>query len=474
MKLSRDDIPFDLGAQLRSDIPDIAELRQRIGKGEAVADSRLRASTAYTFAQAGRQLLGNLAVQQGFDVRVPDDMRRIRSAIVEPIANIVDLERIADLAQPFIDEISETALAAGMAVIEAIPIIRAVAKIIFTYSGLVKRALRNARSYGRHPVVLAEPTTFSRAADQDVYNFIILRAVNNTRDWTGIFSPPGLGLRSGARTEQFGIEDIRSDGYAGARYGVRILASDATQEPTWLGSLPGSGADGDPFLHEGWQFERSGMMDTGTFYPTARNAAPGVWQMVSNPNTPAMFTVDAQTVIHRWQAYLRNAWEWTRDTKNARMTPPIRRDLKGFLSSRFKLSETATEYGAPKADVTRIAAGLLRRQESALKNPVACAYVDRSYAAIAGNDWHRSLWAKGREKLLQQPALASRVDLSMVPDPEYRVELARRRGPVTFAAVTDGPAGGGGGGGNGGGGGAAGVLLAGAAAALYLWRRKRR
>jgi len=476
MKLATADIPFQLGETLQSEIPDLKELSARIGKGEAIADTRLRASTANTFLRSGRQLLGNVAAQQGFALDVPDEMQKLRNAVMEPVRDILDLEAIADVAARFVADISEDALAAGMSVVEAIPIIKAVVKIIFTYSGLVKKALRTARQYGKPTVKLVTPTSFSREADQDVFNYIVLRAVHKTRDWTGVFSPPGLGLRSGARSDNFSIDTTRARGFSGMEHGIRILATDAVQEPTWLGSVPGSGASGTPWLHEGWQFDAFGLQDTGIFYPTARNAAPSVWQMASNPRTPAMFCVDTRTVIQRWQAYLNNAWEWTRDTKNRYITPPVRQQIQRWLASRFGLKEIATEYGIPKAPVVTAAAQLLRAQSAALEDAISCAYVDESYASIAGNDWHRSLWTKGRAKLLGTPALLSQVELDMVPDQEFRSEVARRGGggrridvivdsEATFGSIVPPQ----------GGGGAAAVLALGALGGLgfLLWRLRK-
>lgn len=416
MKLQTSEIPFDLDHSLVSRIPDLKEIRARIGLGESVSDESWRASTAYTWQIAGRQVLGNVAARQGFELDVRGDVAKLRSAIVEPIRSLIELTGVADVFSEFDDMISDAALSLGMSVAEVIPVVKAVVKLAFAVGKAVRQAIQTAKAYDTPQPQLIEPVSFSPRADEDLYNLRLLAPVNRTNDWTGIFSPPGLGLRMGRNPweQPFLIKSTVAPGFQGARHGAQILAADVGQDG-WLGCVPGTGVKGrPPQLHEGFQFDVAGMRDTGDYYMTPRNEAPGLWQTVSNPATPAMFAVDAKTVIQRWEAYLQNLWQWARDTDNRYVSPEMRKEIQRWCSENFGMAERKTEYGVPGSHVVESAAILLRNQESALDDPVRCAYVDQTFGAIASNDWLRTKWERGRRRLVEGDLLASKVDMDLV------------------------------------------------------------
>lgn len=414
MKLDEKEVPFDLKGSLVSRIPDLGELRQRVGLGESVSQQSWRASTAYTWQNAGRQILGNVAVRQGFELDIRKDVSIVRNAVLEPVRQLIELTDVADVLSEFDDVISEAALAAGMAIVEVIPIVQAIVKLAFSMGKLVRQAIQTAREYDKPMVRLIEPVSFSPRADEDLYNLRLLAPVNRTQDWTSVFSPPAWGLQTSGVSAPFGISTTVARGYRGAKHGVQIMADDVG-DSDWLGCVPGTGIRGKPpQLHEGFQFDAMGMRDTGDYYMTPRNEAPSLWQTVINPATPAMFAVDAKAVIQRWSAYLHNLWVWARDSKNPHLQPEVRAGIQKWCRDNFGMKEQKTEYGIPGSHVVDSALMLLRNQEKALEDPVRCAYVDERYAAISGNTWLRSLWEKGRRRLVEGDALASKVDMSMV------------------------------------------------------------
>lgn len=438
-----EDLPFPPGEHIESRVPDVMDLREA---GVAAAASELeswRVSSAFTSQLGGQRLLGTVGAEIGFSFN--EELSMVRDAVEEPIREVAS--ELAGALDPFVDALEETAMAAAQTVVQAIPIVNLIANVLFKVGGLVRRALDQAKQYDRDAVSLRPPPTFEPRGDEDFFNLRILDRVSTTKDWTDIFLPLGVGIKTTSYQENFFA--LKTTAPGPNNYYVFPADADPGYVQRSHKALRGSVIPGADLVFEGWQgFGEGSFAPTGEFYPTARSEGPQLWQSVNKPSSPSMYTVDALELISEWRSFFGNVIQWLEDTDQ--ISPKFKSWIwRAQLVDVFGLKRKSSGDGWSNHDIAHsvpleAAAALLANQRKALEDPVTCAYVDRTYGALKNDMDMVRRWEKGRRALLEGSPDVLNVDLGMLPTSggdafEFRMAVQRAKSRLSGESAPERP-----------------------------------
>lgn len=420
---------LDFGLDIVSQLPEVSDV---IAGGVPQAWGNIQAqwasSSAAVYGQATQQVLGGIITRVGIPAH---ELREIGNQIVNVYAEVLDAFELASdrIRDEFIGiltrldlekKLANAGVTLGANAAAAIPIIGAVVRLVIS---VVQIAVQAARAQKEQPRIYPA-TQFD--ADQDSVVFrAFLETVQSTRDWTGLWSPPAWQQTRGAIVQSFSFQTLESKG-------VRIVTNNP--EPGAIGCVPNTDT-----LHGGLEIwlERNRIVDTGQFLPTSQQQGTWLFKQLQAEG-PSLFCVNADALRGRWADYFYNLRVWLRES------PKVSRRLEDAVVKYFRRTSIDLPYAkdfesrgisarASRDFVEHLlplreAAGLERQQKHALQT-LTCAYVDETFAGLQMQRWLRATWEDNRRKLLEHPARFE-VDLSNVPDPEYRKELARRGVPA--------------------------------------------
>ncbi len=332
------------------------------------------------------------------------------------------LGALADEAKELLKRTLEEGVGIAVDAMAAIPIIGWVVDLLWDIGTLIKKLVdivqgQSEEQRRKYPITRFHPQT-----DADYYNNILLGPVENTKDWTNIFSPPGT--RGAAWESPFRLQDLEGGG-------VRIISSGPIMEQ--LGCVPGAG-----YLHQSLEVgARGGSRDAGSFLPTARDQGSWLWKHIQKGELPSMYTIDVDKCRGRWMQYLMDLWEsvWFSDIGYSRAS-----DAWDLIAPRANWDQGALmRIAKPRAPDSRLKwqkpdykfldlvvpiheLDVLEKRQLGFLNTITCAYVDESFAAIASSQVLKERWKLRRKQLLHNSARCE-VSLEDVPDAPYRQAL---------------------------------------------------
>lgn len=419
-----------LTLDLASQLPEIADIRATGGHPNAldVAAREWRRRTGIVWQQAAQQTLGGIVANVGIPVH---EMRRIGGELVNVYSAVVggfDVKTAAiSIAKQLATDLelentlANTAGALGEKVASAVPIIGAVVRLVVSVTRIAVRVARAEKGKFDKPIYY-QRSGFLAAQDSAFYADSFAHPLQNTRDWTNIFSPPGWELRMGQVKHTFAKHELdEGDGWR-----VTMIEGQGG-----LGQIPG-----ENWLHQSIEFYGSGPgVDPGQYLPTANQQATFLWAQLQSQG-PSIMCVDAAAVGARWADYLFYLRRWLHEsgklsTKQQDRVIDFLRPAVGWRARpRGRSSGDAPTW--ENLDVESFApvqaAERLRKAQRAALDTLTCAYVDESYEAIMRDKPLELQWEHRRRQLLEHRARFA-VDLDNVPDQAYRAELMRRGVP---------------------------------------------
>lgn len=445
-------LPEELAIQL----PDVDEIVSDVGAVPGVM-STITEDVAYTSAQiyqsAGQICAGQIAVKLG--VMSVQTMGAITKALGEDVIEQLDdalasqtgslTSAIAEMSQA--NEILNAGLQAGIGLsinlMSTIPVVGWIAKLAWTVGNAIRdivQIVRQSREDDAPPQYPA--TSFNPEFDRDQLNKQVLRRLRTTHDWTQMFRPPGGGIpEHAAWLDQFWTAHLEGGGR-------RVTATNVCDN--CLGYVPGTA-----FLHKSTELFGIALKDTGNVYlPSSRQHGLWLWKHISRANSPALYTLDADTIGTAWHNYLQALREYVSSDHELSAAQRERiisyydrggddpsSDLKIFGWGSVNNPTSPSNYLPVKE------AKILKERQLAFLDTLTVAYVDESYGALSDGDV-RSKWEKRRKDLLAHPAICD-VDLDMIPDAIYRGQVEYEQdlrkaeckflGPQSLALATVAP-----------------------------------
>ena len=456
------DIPLSLDAMLTSDyaLPDFTEIVADAGQAPALGaiPAVFGIKQLVTYQQTGQLGLGSILTNIG--VPTANAFKTAMQGVGFDAAAVVR-ESVKDavggaLAKAFTQIASEQGgkvmeagaeVGAGIAIdfVSAIPVAGWIVKLAWNLGKSIANIVKVVKETDSYkPVEAIYPdTVFNPELDLDATNLFILDRLLSTKDWTGIFMPPGLGKESW-EPDYFATAKLQSGWSRITTRGPRGAFGEVNGKLTggWLGMVPGTGT-----LHQGIEFEREAVREQGSLLlPTPRRMGLWLWKHIIGRKGkvfPSMYTVYADDVANAWSGYLSTLRDYVARldasgaTRRAILAKYNRSGSKG--SEIFGWGTSTKEVPDVESFAPVIEARTLRKRQLAYLDTIMVAYVDGSYAAIQNDPQLRARWAERRNQLLKHPARCD-VDLASVPDEIYRWDLEQsRRG---MGCVTSGGGGG--------------------------------
>lgn len=432
-----------LNKELRSQVPEPADWAAAQATGaSADLQARWTETSAELWQGAAQQLLAGVTTNVGIPIhqiafygkKVLTVFNTVREAMGEEAINVIELAGEAISQSNLAQSLGKSGAAIAGEVSSAIPILGAVVGLVLSFVDLAKQV---AAKQDAQRKVIFDPASFSAELDTTIYRTRVLGKIENSSDWTEIWSPPTWAER---------INWLKEDLKGG---GVRVKIGNPAGSA--LGIVPGT-----DWLNRGFElFDVGGRrpiraFDPGRFWATAQQQGTWIWGVVNRVG-PSMFTVDANASAERWEHYLWSLREWLAfgdhrpGDKWGRGLVDDLNVMKAFdwapwmdpkqIEERRNRGRSGTlrdPYGAARARPVREAKALRERQIAAL-DTLTVAYVDPSFKALEDAEL-RTKWEQRRRDLLEHRARFD-VDLENVPDDEYRAELAAR-GVTRMSAVT--------------------------------------
>lgn len=355
--------------------------------------------------------------------------------------------------------------AAAGAVTQAIPIIGWVIGFGIKIGQGVARLVQS----GRVAPDLQMPLAFNPQRDQNMYNNFVMSALKRGRkvgvdpdatyDWTQMFLPPGPGWGVGRQSPFARIDEV--DGTA--RFQSRSFRlDDSDNPPVGAGVIPGS-----CLVHAGIDIRRNEILDLGSFFPLLQRQAMWMWTGYVEPMDrttaiePAMFCVNAD-LLRSWHQYLSSLRKYLDDGyqdspfdevghKNRgecravhgksrcrrRFGKPFSKSDRDRLVDKYARPEwfgwanseghfidsNGKNVGKPNKDdpwgifesTPYLSAIALRQRQMQAARSLTAAYVDQSFASIAGDPEVRAQWEASRMRILQNSDELCEIDIESVP-----------------------------------------------------------
>lgn len=345
----------------------------------------------------------------------------------------------------------------GIAVnnVSVIPVIGWVVQILFGLGKAIANIVRIHQADQRGDLeAIYKPSKFTAEGDTIVFEQLFLERVRMYQDWTKIYLPPTLGkaqswqepfynellepcvnvaAMSEKERRQFEKQHVKNRPWQGCE-GIRIIGGNPIEGA--LGNVPGAG-----FLHQSIEyFKGATMVDPGGFLPTARSQAGWLWQSAIRSGLPSAFTIDTELAQAAWESYLYDLREvialdsklndedrrrilrfWNGGNDNQGRWRPIFGWYPGGGALPASVHPANNEWDnyAPVKEVKA-----LRKTQRQLLDTIVVAYLDNSFPSVnnAKSPEFHDLWERRRRQLLEHPDRC-RVDLTNVPDPDYRDAL---------------------------------------------------
>lgn len=445
MKLPLDILPFAPGEFIASRIPDVNEMRESgIAGATSLIEASWRAGTLWTQQIAEQRILGTIGNRIGYVF--PNEFNLVKNAILQPITE-VGLEVARELSR-FLQNTLESAVSVAarevcVAIANSVPIIGIVVEAAFGIAKLVRQGLENAKNYGKVTPTVVTPPSFSPRLDEDLYNQFVLARVTRSNDWSKIFMPQGLGLRTSDFSDRFSVDVTRALG----PNNFYVYPSDANFS-NGVGCVPGTS-----FLFNGWTGSGGVIQQTGIFTPTAQYEGTLLWGQINKPSSPSTYMVDAGAIMRAWHSFFENLFGYlTQKTRGRELSENFKRHIWRDYVSAFGGQKEKTgrkgdfawsgNYGADGTIPVKAARVLLANQRKAFEDPVSAAYVDASYGAIQGDSWLKTLWERQRRALVEGHEDVQLVELDMIPmtgSDSFAFSSAVRQAQASNASRFGGP-----------------------------------
>lgn len=441
MKLRPSDLSFSLGETLQSKIPDVLEMRERQGGARLEAiNPEWRAAVAVTQQEGAQRILGTIGTKLGF--RLEPEFEKVRKAVTNAIVKETEMINVArdGVEKMFSSFLKNTDVSIASGFMQAVPIIGTIIKYAWNVGKMVRASINEPQTTP-NPV---GPTTFYPPNDQAVFNQDILTPVTETRDWTNIFRPHGLGEQTGGPrgTGAFGDEyrfhvipttargpnNVMIKASDARYYQIDLQHGEGISEAGGLGVIPGGFG-----MCIGWQSSGNSellVQSMGEFFPTPTAEGSDLWQQVNKPSAVEMFCVSADDVANAWMTYIENLTVWL--NANEEISDVVRNAIIKYVSEtlgrRKQRGKGDDPYGIGDSIPVRAALVLRYNQMMALRDPVTAAYVDESFGAIKNDQGMKDLWLRQRRALVEGSPQILNVDPDMIPpgDPEFDFAVRSR------------------------------------------------
>ncbi len=367
----------------------------------------------------------------------------VRDLVEEAVDKaLVALTRLGEKAKEILLDTLEAGVGIAVNAMSAIPIVGMVIDLLWDIGMLIKNLIDIVRAQREEQESIYLPTRFEPEIDATYYKQRLLNIVKNTKDWTSIFSPPGIG-RGAAWQPLFFISTLKGGG-------KRIMTSGAL-DVNWLGCVPGSG-----YLHQSLEVGAAGgTRDAGSFLPTARDQGAWLWKHIQKGELPSMYTIDAAKCRARWESYLMDLWVTLWETND--LSDSMKADAWDLIAPRAGSKQGALmRLAKPRARDTRLKwqkpdekflkltvpiyeLDVLEKRQRGYLDTITVAYLDESYAAIAGSSILKTKLKLRKKQLLRHGARCG-VSLDDVIDKPYELALREsgvgsvRCGTVKFKA----------------------------------------
>ncbi len=448
----------DLPKSVSEMLPDIPEIAADAGNAPAFssAQGRYVAKAAEIFQLGSQVSLGSMLVNVGMPMKSAFDLMldamdidvkaEIASKLTEGGRNLMeawqDLKTEGETGQTLAEVSVETKVGIGVDAASAIPVAGLVIKIAWAIGKTVYNMVKLARDTDAYKnksqmTALFPETTFNPHLDNMVLN-AVLSDIGNKKDWSRRWGPPSLGQQPWSydlpdyrttRLETGGFEIVRIKGRGEGPGGPGTGEFIDWPARGWVGMIPGT-----PYLHQGIQVDHRGRpTDMGEILlPSARQMLVWIWGAVIGHKaraTPSMYCVNS-TVLKNWESYIHDLHVYIHRTLDASSSTKQKiidhynkRGTQKVFGWGTSIKPTANEWDHYWP--SKQARDLHARQMGML-DTLMCAYVTDDTAAIDADPAMKSRWDERRRQLLEHPARCD-VDLSSVPDWEYRDELKARQ-----------------------------------------------
>lgn len=335
----------------------------------------------------------------------------------------------------------------GMAIDAAalVPVVGWIVKICWDVGKLIYNLVQMTQHDAYSVKELYPPSRFSPSADRDFLNLMLQRLAG--ADWSGLFYPPSAGKNESWKKAIY-VVDLENGG-------LRFVGDNGGGlDNPWMGFVPGTA-----WVHRA--IETAGknrppqtpmVFEVGkTMLPSVQQQCTWIWRHVAQTNSPAAFTVHADSAANLWQVYIDDLRVALREAKQ--LDGSLRTEI--FRMYDRQLTKDGKSYpvfgwgdGSKEKDYSpaTIMATLRKRQLDFCKT-LTVAYVDTTFGAL-GDPAVKAAVDKYQRELLEHPAVCD-VDLTNVPDELLADEIRSRRkhhncivyGGDKFAATTENPPG---------------------------------
>lgn len=445
--------------QVTETLPDYAHIAELGGLGNLgrdllrtqMTEHALTFTNAQIFQQSARIALGNIISGVGLpkgpiansvlDILGNFDPLQSAEAWLKKMADSL-IAAVEKMTMKVLSEAIDAGIGTAIDAAAIVPVVGWIVKICWDIGKLIYKLVQMVK-HQDDVHFYYPPSRFSPAVDRDILNLMLAQLA--TSDWSTLFYPPSAGKNESWKQEIY-IEELEGGGvrFVGGNGGV------AGGTSPWLGFVPGTG-----WLHRA--IETVGKIEKNkpvalevgkTMLPSSQQQCLWLWNHVAHTNSPAAFTVHAETAADLWQVYIDDLREAIRSSK-------IDSGLKAAIFGMWDRQVTKSGKSYPifgwgdgskerEYSPTKILTTLRTRQLAFCKT-LTVAYVDKSFAALADPVVAAAV-DKYQRELLEHPAVCD-VDLTSVPDELLADEIRSRRkhhnclvyGGDKFAATTENP-----------------------------------
>jgi hypothetical protein len=320
---------------------------------------------------------------------------------------------------------------------DVVPIIGGVVNAIVSVIQMIRNITNPPEEDSTFSYKLAK---FSPTIDLTFANNNLIGVISGqNKDWTSVWSPPGLGSAPYQYMPPFSVTEVR-DGND-QEWGVRISASDANDRvgnSRWSGLIPLSGE-----IDLGWELPVGGnphdTRSLGSLLPTMKEQGAKLWSFVNRPHSPSALCVDTEALRSRWAGYLLRFRIFLQETD--RLSDSTKQKLiDGPLRNYYGLNTQGQRQGwaswnpaddpnQKSEDLWRMwkikecplfdAIDALEQVQRATIDSTACAYITDDFVALKKNAALKDRWENNRIALLEHPQICN-VDIDNIPDTAYR------------------------------------------------------
>lgn len=429
-KLSKDDpiiaaLPDEIGETL----PDVNAIVADVGLVPGGFDPQEVAYRSAKIYQAAGQIgLGDIVSRLGVSnndaftqissMLATDVVATMDDVLVEQAGDLTAAIRQMSISNDLLDNAMKVGIGLSIQLASTVPIIGWLVKLAWTVGNTIAKIVEVVRKSNADDKPPQYPATqFNPEADRDLLNTHVLRQLRTSHDWTHMFRPPGLGVPEQASwLGEFWTADLKGGGKS-------IATTNACT--ACLGYVPGTA-----FLHKSIEIFGLDLKDTGNVYfPSPRQHGLWIWKHLSRHNTPALYTIDANSLVDGWHSYLVTLRHYIMDHKHLSVAQKKRiidyydkggddssSALKIFGWGKYSKAMMQGDHLQPVKEAL-----ILRSRQLAYLDTLTCAYVDENYGALSDPDV-KAKWQQRRKQLLDHPAVCN-VDLDMIPDAIYRGQV---------------------------------------------------